>query len=50
MVGKQYLKSNVKMVQMIFEGAAVNENIIEEDDDKLADIRPEKHVHGSLKR
>lgn len=38
------------MTQVVADGDDVDENIIEEDDDKLADIRPEKHVHGSLKR
>jgi len=34
---------------MILEGATVNENIIKEDDDEMAEVRLEQHVHGSLK-
>lgn len=37
-------------MQMIIKGTAINENVIEEDDDKTAKKGPEDEVHGSLKR
>ena len=38
------------MTQVVAEGDAVDENIVEEDDDKALKVRPEESVHCRQKR
>ena len=48
-VVKEYLKSKFQMFQMVRERRAVNQDIVEEDDDKAAEVGPENEIHSSLK-
>lgn len=36
------------MAQIILKGIAIYEDIVEEDDDEVAEIRSKKQVHGGL--
>lgn len=48
MIVKQHLKSSFQMAQVSLERRTVYEDIVEEDDDEVAEIRSKKQVHGGL--
>lgn len=49
MIVKGDLKCRFQMMYVSLEGAAIDEDIVEEDDDEVVEIRPEDHILGGLK-